>query len=434
MSREAAKGRRSRRPEWATVEWWRRPAGPVYLASLVLSLGKGAWFTCWALFFLHSVGLSTAEFAFGITAAGVVGMIVGGPLGYLADRVGARETLVVLGTVQGLAILSYTWAHEFWAAVAVTCVMIAADRATPGIRIALLSGLTTGEERIKSISTNRAMTQGGIVVGALAGAYVLSLDNAAGYLGLIVMYGGTTVGCSVLLLRVPRVASLSDRKVRRRVMVLRDRPFLLITLFNGFLALSWGMLDSGVPLWITHHTHAPLWVMGVLMGANAVVIVLFQNRVSRAAEAVPGAARLGLWSGVLLAASCGIFAATYRGSGAWVFVLLALGAAVHVVGELFFVSSGFGLSVNLTPNDAHGEYQGMFATGQATALTFAPGIMTVLLVDWGVAGWFALAAVYLVGGIGTLGAARWAMRKPQEPAAETPIVPASAGEGQRGTV
>ncbi|MEU6220000.1 MFS transporter [Streptomyces sp. NPDC047022] len=410
MSPRSAGARWSRRPDWTTTAWWRRPVGPVYLASLVLSLGKGAWFTCWALFFLHQVGLSTTEFAVGITAAGVTGMIVGGPLGYLSDRIGTRETLVVLGMVQGAAILSYTVVRGFWAVVLVTCVMIAADRATPGIRIAVISGLTSGDDRMESISTNRAMTQGGIVVGALAGAYVLSLDDAKGYLGLILIYGSATIGCALLLLRVPHVESLRDRQASRPVMVLRDRPFLLITLFNGVLALSWGMLDSGVPLWITNHTRAPLWVMGVLMGYNAVAIVLFQNRVSRSATTVPASARLGLWSGVLLAVSCAAFACTYHGAGAMVFVLLIVAASVHLVGELCFVSSGFGLSVALTPDDAHGEYQGVFSTGQAAALTFSPGLMAVLLVEWGVVGWFVLAALYLAGGAGTIWASRWALR------------------------
>ncbi|MEV7012367.1 MFS transporter [Streptosporangium sp. NPDC051022] len=401
---------RWRRPEWTTVAWWRRPVGPIYLAALVLSLGKGAWFTCWAMFFIRSVGLSTAEFGIGITAAGVVGMVAGGPLGYLADRVGARETLIALGVIQGLAILSYTFVRGFWAVVAVTCVMIAAERSTPGIRIAVISGLTSGQERLDGISTTRVMTQGGIVVGAIVGGFVLSADSRAGYLALILFYGAVNLAFALLLTRVPHVESLSDRKVRRGVLVMRDRLFLLVTLLNGLLALSWGMLDSGVPLWLTAHTQAPLWVMGVLMGGNAVVIVLFQNRVSRAGATISGAGRLGLWAGIALAVSCVVFAATYHGSGAFVIAVLVVAAAVHVVGELFFVGSGFGLSVGLTPEEAHGEYQGMFATGQAAAMMLAPGVMTILLVQWGVAGWFVLAAIYLAGGVGTILAGRWALR------------------------
>lgn len=400
----------SRWPEWMSVAWWRRPVGPIYLASLVMSLGRGAWFTCWAMFFIRSMGLSSAEFAIGITTAGIVGLIAGGPCGYLADRVGAREVLVVLGLVQGLAVLSYSVVSDFWAVVVVTCVMTAAERATPGIHIAVISGLTSGSDRINSISTARVMSQAGIVVGAVPGALVLSLDNPAGYLGLVLSYGLVCLFCAALLLRVPHVTSLRERKVRRRGMVVRDRPFLVITLFNGMLALNWGMLDSGVPLWILNHTGAPTWAMGVLVGFNAVTIVVFQNRVSRAGGTVVSAARLGLWSGITLAASCAIFAATYHGSGPIVLLVLGAAAVAHVVGELLFAASGLGLSVGLTPEEAHGEYQGMFNTGQAAAMMLAPGLMTVLLVEVGFAGWFVLAGLYLVGGIGTVLASRWALR------------------------
>jgi MFS family permease len=414
-------GRRMRRPEWAHVAWWQTPVGPIYLAALVLSFGRGAWFACWAMFFIRSVGLTTAEFGIGITAAGLVGMLAGGPFGYLADRVGAREMLIGLGTLQGLAILSYIFVHSFWAVVLVTCVMVAAERSTPGIRIAVISGLTSGPDRLQSISTTRVMTQGGIVVGAILGAVVLSADNRAGYLALIVFYGGVNLAFAALLLRVPHVESLKDRKVKRKVLVTKDRPFLLITLLNGLLTLNWGMLDSGVPLWITTHTGASPWVMGVLMGGNAAIIVVFQNRVTRAGATVRGAGRLGLWSGLVLAASCLVFAGSYHGTGAVVITVLIVAAAVHVVGELFFVGSGFGLSVGLTPEDAHGEYQGMFSTGQAAAMMLAPAVMTLLLVEWGVGGWFALAAIYLLAGVGTVLASRWALRRRDRLAAATSL-------------
>lgn len=398
------------RPDWTRTDWWRRPVGVVYFAALVLSLGKGAWFTCWALFFLHYAGLSTAQFGIGITLAGIAGMILGGPLGYLADRVGARETLIVLGLVQGCAILSYAVVDAFWAIVFVTGVMTAAERSTPGIRIALIAGLTTEEDRLLSVSTTRVMTQSGLVVGAIFGGFVLSANSTAGYLTLVFAYGTVNLLAALLLLRVPHVESLSDRRIRRKALVLRDRPFLAIAFFNGLLALNWGMLDSGVPLWITEHTQSPPWVMGVLMGFNAVVIVVFQNRVSRAGATVVGAGRLGGWSGLLLALSCVVFAFSHDGSGTTVLAVLFLAAVIHVVGELFFMGSGFGLSIGLTPEGAHGEYQGAFATGQSAAMMVAPGLMAVLLVRLGVLGWAVLGAVYVVGGVGTLLAGRWARR------------------------
>lgn len=415
----------TRRPVWTTADWWRQPAAPIYFASLVLSLGRGAWFTCWAVFFTRSVGLSAAQFGIGITVAGLLGLIAGGPVGYLADRVGRRETLVALGTIQGLALLSYAFVTDFWPVMVVTAVMIAAERSTPGVRVATIAGLIEGKERMAGLATMRVTSQIGIVAGAGFGAVVLSMDNRAGYLALVLGYGGLQLICAALVTRVPHLPGLRDRKVKRRMLVLRDRPFLVITFMGGLLALNWGMLDSGVPLWITNHAHAPLWLMGVLMGGNAAAMVIFQHRASKASETVPGAARTGLWSGILLAVSCVVFAVSYHQSATVVAVVLLIAASVHVVGELFFVASGWGLSVGLTPEDAHGEYQGMFGTGYAAAMVLAPGLMTLLLVEWRVAGWFALAALYLVGGVGTVLATRWALRERPRAAAETPLAAAA---------
>jgi MFS family permease len=410
------------RPEWTSAAWWRRPVGTVYLATLVMSIGKGAWFTAWVMFLTRSVGLSPAQFGIGVTAAGVVGLFVGAPFGYLADRIGAREMIVVLGIVQGLALFSFAFLDDFLAIMVSTCVLTAGERSTPGIRIALLSGLTAGRERLTAIATTHVMTQAGIAVGAIGGAVVLVLDARPGYLGLVTFCGAVSALAALLLLRVPHVDSLRDKKVKRGVLVLRDRPFLLLAFLNGLLALNWGMLQPGISLWVEAHTAAPLWLMGPIMGGNAVVFVLFMNRVNRSGSTVTGAARLGLRSGIVLAVSCLIFAATYHGSGLWVQVVLLAAAAVHVVGEMFFVGSGYGVSVGLTPDDAHGEYQGVFLSGQTAAMMLAPGIMTALLVGMGIGGWLVLAALYLVGGLGTVAVSAWAVRQRGLPA--EPPVPA----------
>lgn len=406
----------SNRPEWTMPAWWRRPVGTVYLATLVMSIGKGAWFTAWVMFLTRSVGLSPAQFGIGVTAAGVIGLFVGAPFGYLADRIGAREMIVVLGVVQGLALFSFAFLDDFLAIMVSTCVLTAGERSTPGIRIALLSGLTAGRERLTAIATTHVMTQAGIAVGAVGGAVVLVLDARPGYLGLVMFCGAVSALAALLLLRVPHVDSLRDKKVKRGVLVLRDRPFLLLAFLNGLLALNWGMLQPGISLWVEAHTAAPLWLMGPIMGGNAVVFVLFMNRVNRSGSTVTGAARLGLRSGIVLAVSCLIFAATYHGSGPWVQVVLLAAAAVHVVGEMFFVGSGYGVSVGLTPEDAHGEYQGVFLSGQTAAMMLAPGIMTALLVGMGIGGWLVLAALYLVGGVGTVAVSAWALRQREQPA------------------
>ena len=98
---------------------------------------------------------------------------------------------------------------------------------------------------------------------------------------MVLFYGAMLLLFAVLTaIRVPHVESLADRKVKPRVLALRDRPFLTLAMLDGLLALCWGMLDSGVPLWITHHTRAHLTDHQRAHGLSAVVTVLFQNRVN----------------------------------------------------------------------------------------------------------------------------------------------------------
>jgi hypothetical protein len=90
-------------------------------------------------------------------------------------------------------------------------------------------------------------------------------------------------------------------------------------------------------------------------------------------------------------------------------VLLAA-AVVHVAGELLFVAASWGLSIPLMPPDRPGEYQGVFATGEATALMAAPALMTTLVADWGQPGWLVLAALFLLPAAAAVPVTRWALR------------------------
>jgi MFS family permease len=389
---------------------WQGPIGAIYLATIVQAVGLGTWYACWALFYLRSIGLSATEFAIGITAAGVVGMLAGMPIGYLADRVGPREVLIVLAAVRGLGTIGLVFVDSFWTVMLVTCVLVLIERSSPGIRIAVVSALTSGPDRLATISKCHVMKESGAVVGSLLGGAVLLFDSRPAYVAAVVFCGVTQLLFAALIVRVPHVESLRERKISRKVLVLRDRPFLVLTVLAGVLALNWGMLDAGLPVWLTTHTDAPLWTMGALLAFNGVVLVLLLNRFTRAAATVPSAGSLGVVAGVLLGASCLVFATTDGASGTVVIVLLFAAAAVHVFGELCFVSSGYGLSVGMTKEDAHGEYQGMFSVGEGAAMMLAPGLLTALLAGWGKPGWLLLGGLFVVAGVGLLLTSRWSVR------------------------
>lgn len=79
-------------------------------------------------------------------------------------------------------------------------------------------------------------------------------------------------------------------------------------------------------------------------------------------------------------------------------------------GELLFVAASWGLSVPLMPTHSPGEYQGVFATGEAAALMAAPVLMTTLIANLGQPGWLILGAIFLIPALTARPTTRWAIR------------------------
>ena len=384
--------------------------------TFLSAVGNGAWYTSWALFLTRSVGLSPAQVGLGMTVAGGVGLLSATPLGWLADRVGAREVYVGLLVVQGAAALAYLAVGRAGAFVLVACVAEAA-RASGGARNALVLGLCEREEdRLAALGALRSISHFGWAAGAVAGAVIIGVDSRPAYVALLVLNAASYFAYALLVLSVPRVAVAPGRRGLR---VVRDGPYLTLAGLMGVLALCWAMMSSGLPLWVALHTDAPRSLSAVIVVLNSLAIALLQVRVSRAMVAPAVAARGALVSGTLLAASCLLFAVTAGGAGPGVIAVLVAAGAVHTAGELVFVAASWGLSVPLMSPDAPGEYQGVFATGEATALMFAPALMTLLVAGWGQPGWLVLAAIFLVPAATVIPATRWALRgsDPLTPAA-----------------
>jgi hypothetical protein len=383
------------------------PLRRIAAGTLVSAVGNGAWYASWALFLTRSVGLSPAQVGVGMTVAGGAGLACATPIGRLADRLGAREVYAALLAVQALAAFAYLAVSGMAAFVAVACVAEAA-RSGGGARNALVLGLCERhEERLAALGSLRSISHVGWAVGAGLGAVIIGVDSRAGYVALLVLNGASYVAYALLVASVPRVAVAPGRRGAGAV---RDRPYLTLAGLVGLLALCWAMLSSGLPLWIALHTDAPRSLSAVIVVLNSLAIALLQVRVSRAMVSPRAAARGAVLSGSALALSCLLFAATAGGSGAWVVALFLGAAAVHTAGELLFVAASWGLSIPLMPPGRPGEYQGVFATGEATALMAAPALMTTLVADWGQPGWLVLAAVFLLPAVAAVPVTRWALR------------------------
>ena len=324
-----------------------------------------------------------------MTVAGGFGLLgAESPLGWLADRLGAREVYAALLAFQGAASLAYLAVGGTPAFVLVACVA-----ETTGARRRRRNALVLGlaEDRLVALGSLRSISHVGWAIGAVAGAVIIGVDSRPAYVALLLLDAGSYVVYALLVLSVPRVPPAPQRRGLRAV---RDRPYVTLAALMGVLALCWAMMSSGLPLWVALHTDAP--ISAVIVVLNSLAIALLQVRVSRsmvapAVAAARRAARRHPPRRVMRAVradggrrragrdrrrSCSPARCTRR--------------------RAVFVAASWGLSVPLMPDGAHGEYQGVFATGEATALMLAPALMTTLVAGWGRPGWLVLAAMFVL--------------------------------------
>ncbi|MFC8199295.1 MFS transporter [Streptomyces sp. NPDC057298] len=394
------------------------PAGPqrvLALAQLSNSVGDGAYYVTSALYFTHVVGLAPARVGLGLTIAWAVGSVVGVPLGRLADRRGPRGTAVLLALATSLAVASFLVVRGFVPFVLAACAYATAQSGLAAARQALLAGLVSRQERTGLLAHLQSTLNAGLAVGAGLGGLALHAGTQAAYLTVFALDAASFLLCAVVLLRLPAVepahtrAGVAQEHVKGGTPgVLHDRPYAVVTLLNTVLLLRMPLLSLGIPLWIAERTEAPTWLVSALFVLNTGAVMLFQVRMARGVTGAASATRAVRRSGLVMLASCAVFALS-AGVSPWVAVgLLTVGAVLQVVAEMQQSAGSWQLSFDLAPADRVGEYQGFFGTGVTVARTLGPLVLTALLVGWGTPGWLLLGGLMLAASYAMGPAVRWA--------------------------
>ncbi|MFZ3560534.1 MFS transporter [Streptomyces sp. BH055] len=383
------------------------------LLTLLNAFGRGLFFPVSVLYFTRFVGLSATSVGVGLTVAGVFGLAAGVPAGRASDRWGRRPVLTGLWIGCGAALGAYTLIGGYASFLATAVCYATLSQGSMGVRNALYADVLPAGERVEGRAHLRMVTNVGMGVGGAFGALALQLDSRAGYTALILVDALAFVGSALLVHRLPGGAGrrpVADTPAESRWRAVRDLPFLAVTFLNAVLALQYGLLEVGLPLWITQHTEAPRWTAALVMVLNCVLVALLQVRATRGVEDLPGAVRAMRRSGLLLALSCAFFAFSAGLSPLWALGILVFGAVVQVSAEVLQAAGGWTVGYGLADSRAQGVYQGVFNSGQAAATMAAPALVTVTAIRHGAAGWAVLGALFVVAGLGVGPAVRWARR------------------------
>ncbi|MEV6314525.1 MFS transporter [Streptomyces sp. NPDC051776] len=392
------------------------PPGPprtLALAQLISRTGDGAYYVTAALFFTTVVGLSPAELGLGLTVAWTVALVLGVPLGHLADRRGVRGTAVFFFCCAAVAVGSYLFVRSFPLFVLSASLYAVGQRSGSAAQQALLAGVVPKEQLTRVRAFLQASYNAGLSVGAALGGIVLLFDAREAYLAAFALDSAGFVVAALVLWRVPAVAPTpAAAKGEKTQTVFKDRPYVAASLLNLVLVLHVPLIDVALPLWIVGHTEAPAWVLSVMFVLNTLAVVVFQVRVARGVSDLAGAARYVVRGGLLLGAGCVVFAFSGSGGSAWSAILLLItAAAVQTLGEMVQMAGTWEISFGLAPDGKHGEYQAFFGSGLTVAEIVGPLALTGMLVYWGWPGWLLLGALFAAAGFAMIPVVRWGERR-----------------------
>jgi MFS family permease len=408
-------------------------------AYAVNALGNGLFVTISAIYFTRFGGLPVALLGLGLVLAAASGLVCGPWLGHLADRL--NPILVYVGLLLAQAILAFLYAacHGSVPLIILLCTAAAAGRGAAAARTASVGRVVPRAERVAFRSLGRALSNGGAAVGAGAGALVLVAGTQSAFRWAIIINAATyaTAAATVFQVKVPppvpesvtpdspasdsatsagKIGPASERPAKRRPPALRDGRFLSVTGLNAILLLHDSMISVGIPLWITRRTDAPVWMVSAVVVLNTVGVLLLQVPLTRKVDSVASACTAARRAGGCLAIACLALALTSGRGGVLAVTLIVLTALLHLGGEMLQAAAAWTYSMDLAPEDALGQYQGVFNAGLDVTMLIAPAIYSWIVLAPGGWGWLALTGVFTACALAFAPVTAWAGRSSRQEA------------------
>jgi hypothetical protein len=376
---------------------------------MMSSLSKGVFFSVSVLFFTRFAGFSARTVGLGLTAAGCVAVAAALAAGYLARAVGARPVLILTTVGQGIALLAYLAVRTPEAFVIVASAAVGQQAMQRTALTTMIAEAFVGPDRVQVRARLRVITNIFIAAGTALASLALTVDTTSAYQAAMAAAGLLTLISAYPLVRTGVSADANTHQLRtadnrlatRRRSPLRDPTYLTVTGLYSLIAMQFGLLTIGVPLWIAGQTRAPAVSVAVLLALNTVLVSVLQVWAARRAADLRTAGRSIAHAGVLLTAACALYAMAARGTFLAVLVVLALATVAHSLAEILSEAGSWTLSFELADPANAGAYQGVSQAGPALGAMLAPLVVTATAIEHGVAGWAALAAIFLTAALAT---------------------------------
>lgn len=410
------------------------PSGETAVAAMTRSqlacaVGDGSFYVTSVLYFSQLLGLSASQIGVALTISWMAGFLLTTPIGQLADRVGLRGSAIALSAITALALVLFVLARSPAAFLGAMILYAVAQSGASAVRQALLVRLVPADARVIVRARLQSIVNGGIAVGAGLGGLALSIGSTWAYVSVFVLDALAFSSGALMLMRVPPVSPVRTAATRPAA-VLRDRPYVVAAVLNAALYLYMPMLSVALPLYIAHRTGAPAWMIAALFVVNTLGVLMLQIPAARRVVDLVGAAASVRRGGVLLMAACAAFwVASGPSSPVLATLMLAVGIALQVLGEVCLAAGSWEIGFGLADPDRPGQWQGLYSTGVPVARALGPLALTGLLLGWSGPGWLVLGGIFVATSLVMTPVVAWGRRRRcqfQAPAPPPPPPPAVA--------
>jgi MFS family permease len=368
------------------------------LSTFVNTFGNGLFMTVDVIYFTTIVGLSPAQVALAISIAGGLALTLSVPSGHIADRFGPRNISAIAVAAEGVAMAGLFFVHSYTPFLIIHIIMGMLGVVAQTTRMATIAKLGGEESRVRLRAYQRAVTNFGISVGTLFAGIGLAYNTEAGYKALLLGDAITFVIAGLLYMKLPFVEPTVERGEPFSFEALKDKVFLGATLSNAFMSAHFVIQSIGIPLWVVRETNAPRWWVSVIMMMNTIAVMLLQVAASKGSATLFGGAKSYRLASYFISLACILYAYAHGVNAVLAALLLSLGMAAHIVGELIGSAGSWSIGFGLADENHQGQYQGVWGLSWGLSGTLGPALVTALVIGMGISGWWILAAVFAVNG------------------------------------
>ena len=333
-------------------------AGTMVLPFLALYLRESLGFAA------VQVGVLVGVYGVGAMAASVLG-------GWLSDRIDPNRVQQLALITGGAGLLVLPHVRGFWPlAGAILIVATVAEAFRPALMVAV-THYSSPPVRARSFALLRLAVNLGMAIGPAVGGFLATVSYHWLFIGDAVTCWAAAALLAVTLGRVPSRPRASGPTSTRPSSALHDRDYLMLLCLIATLGMIFMQAWSTLPLALKQDFRLGESSIGVLLGLNAILIVLFEMVLMRLVEASDGYRVIG--AGALLV--CAGMAVLGLGTSVG---LATLSIVTWTIGEMLCLPMTNTIAASRASGGSTGSYMGALSLAYATSFVLAPVVGTTI--------------------------------------------------------